>query len=143
MGTARAGTTPVGTVRVTAVRVPPHRPVQPELHDVYDDGPTPPGDGFGAGHDHGDGLDAGDGDPDDLDDFDARSPLDDAIDDFDQDAHLVPVDDNTELDTVDDFDDQPDESLHDGLEDLASSMSDMNVEIDRLSHDPSLNHFDL
>ena len=63
---------------------------QPELHDVYDDGPTPPGDGFGDGHDHGDGLDADDGDPDDLDDFDARSPLDDAIDDFDHDARPGP-----------------------------------------------------
>lgn len=114
--------------------------------DQADDGP---GDGFGDGHDHPADFDDDDlnGDPDDLDGFHTDSPVDDALDalaNFDHDAHLVPVDDTTEFDAPDDFDDGvPDEALHEGLEDLASSMSDMNVEIDRISHDPSIDHFDL
>lgn len=117
-----------------------------DLHDEladYDDGQS--ADGFGDGHDEPTDID-GDLDDADPDGFDTRSPVDDALDaldDFDHDAHLVPVDDTTELDTPDDFDGPPEEPLHEGLEDLASSMSDMNVQIDHLAHDPSLDHFDL
>ncbi len=122
-----------------------------DLHDGvadYDDG-SRSADGFGDGHDHDQPTDF-DSDLDDADldadGFDTRNPVDDALDaldDFDHDAHLVPVDDTTDLDTPDDFDGPPEETLHEGLEDLASSMSDMNLQIDHLSHDPSLDHFDL
>jgi len=121
----------------------------PGLPDGGGDGDdAAPGDGFGDGHDHpADFDDDLDGDPDDLDGFHANSPVDDALDvlaNFDHDAHLVQVDDVSEFDAPDDFDDNgPDEPLHEGLEDLASSMSDVNVELDRLSHDPSIDHFDL
>ncbi len=111
----------------------------------YDDSQTD--DGFGDGHDQPANLDDDlDGDDADPDGFDTRSPVDDALDaldDFDHDAHLVPVDDTTDLDTPDDFDGPPEEPLHEGLEDLASSMSDMNVQLDHLAHDPSPDHFDL
>lgn len=116
----------------------------PGLDDYDDDSQS--ADGFGDGHDQPADLDDDDvdGDPDG---FDTRSPVDDALDalaDFDHDAHLVPVDDTTDLDTPDEYDDGvPDEALHEGLEDLASSMSDMNLQIDHLAHDPSLDHFDL
>ncbi len=109
--------------------------------DDYDGQPS---DGFGDGHDQPADFDGDidDGGPD-PDGFDTRSPVDDALDDFDHDARLVPVDDTTDLDTPDDFDGPPEETLHEGLEDLASSMSDMNLQIDHLANDPSLDHFDL
>lgn len=116
--------------------------------DHLDTDDAGPGDGFGDGHEQpADFDDDRDGDPDDLDGFHTDSPVDDALDvlaSFDHDAHLVPVDDVVEFDAPDDFDDGvADEPLHEGLEDLASSMSDMNVEIDRISHDPSIDHFDI
>ncbi|MDH4074777.1 MAG: hypothetical protein OEW29_02485 [Acidimicrobiia bacterium] len=110
------------------------------------------GDSFGEGHHPPADFDHGLDDHDfhyvsDHAAFDPDRPIDDALDvlaDFDHDhAHLVPLDDTAELDTVDDIDDTPDEPLHEGLEDLAVSLSDMNVEIDRISHDPSIQHFDI
>lgn len=121
----------------------------PGVHDGgLDHDVAASGDGFGDGHDHpADFDDDLDGDPDDIDGFHTNSPVDDALDAlaaFDHDAHLVPVDDSADFDATDDFDEGlPDEPLHEGLEDLASSMSDMNVEIDHLAHDPSIEHFDL
>ncbi|MEZ5407564.1 MAG: hypothetical protein R2761_06030 [Acidimicrobiales bacterium] len=116
---------------------------------VLDDGF---GDSFGDGHHPPADFDHGLDDHDfhyssDHGAFDPESPVDDALDgltDFDDDhGHLVPIDDTADFDAVDDIDDTPEEPLHEGLEDLAVSISDMNVEIDRISHDPSIQHFDL
>lgn len=121
--------------------------VPDHLHDVDPDH-VEPGDAFGDGHDSFD-LDHVEAD-DDLSGFHTDSPVDDALDvlasfdHIDHGDHLVPIDDVAEFDAPDDFDDGvPDEPLHEGLEDLASSMSDVNVEIDRISHDPSIDHFDI
>jgi len=131
-------------------------------HDDFDDHDEAPdhlghvdldgtavGDGFGDGHDLLDDFDLDQGGPEpdhDFGGFGTDSPVDDALDvlaGFDE-GHLARVDHTGDFDTDEGFDDgTPDEPLHEGLEDLASSMSDVNVEIDHLTHDPSIEHFDL
>lgn len=117
-------------------------------HLVHDLVESPAGDGFGEGHDQLDDYDVDQtpGPDHDFGGFHTDSPIGDALDvpaGFD-DGQLVPVDDTGGFDTDEGFDDgTPDEPLHEGLEDLASSMSDMNVQIDHLAHDPSIEDFDL
>jgi hypothetical protein len=105
--------------------------------DVHSDdgGPT-----FGAGHDPIYDIDehltadtVGD------DPFHAHDPLPHAgqfgLDDIHGGGPIVPTDDGQVYDVaVDDLEDEATEPLHEGLEDFASSINDVNHEIDHLDH---------